>query len=121
MSMVNCPGCNEKADTKGITCPKCGTILEISFMNIFSKNIPTWKRLQLIGTALMYIGCGLVLLELFEIIQTYVGSILIGLGFLMYGYSVLTKEKEKDGKRRALIMIALGAVFFIAGVIFVVA
>jgi uncharacterized membrane protein HdeD (DUF308 family) len=120
MAMVNCPGCNKKADDRGKTCPDCGTLLQINLLNVFSKNIPSYMRLRLIGQALMYIGCGLVLLELFEVIQTFVGTLLIGLGFLLHGVSLLNMMKEKEDKRKTFFIIGLGAFIFIAGVVFVI-
>jgi len=69
----------------------------------------------------MYGSAILLFLEFFDIAKTYVGGLLLGIGFFIQGLSIIKAEKAKGykGKSKAKIIMGIGVVIFIAGIIFI--
>lgn len=116
MGMVTCPGCNKIVSDASGKCPNCGYALK---SGAGDRSTPS-GRFKLISSALITVSAVLLFLELFDIARTYVGGMLLGAGVFAHGLSQakLVDDEGYIGKRKVIIIYVLGAVFFIAGIVF---
>jgi uncharacterized membrane protein YvbJ len=81
-----CPKCGGALKSSDKTCPKCGAAI--------GGNQAT-ERIKTVSTAVMTVGAVLIVLDLLDVMKTYVGSLLVGIGFFIY-YFYLRKKSQED-------------------------
>ena len=114
---AKCPKCGGEIGASDKTCPSCGAAVRQRF-----GNRPASEKLKTVSSAVMLIGIALLMLEFLSETKTYVGPILLGVGFVINGLSQLKKAKEEnsDNKRMPMIIIAIGILIMAAGVVFLI-
>ncbi len=107
--MAKCPKCGAEISSSDKACPKCGAA-------VGNKQI-----LKTVSNAVMAVGVVLVILDLFGVIQTYIGTLLIGIGFLMYAVFFQRDVARETGEKKVLILsIIFGGIITIAGVAYLI-
>lgn len=116
MAMVTCPGCKKIVSDASGKCPNCKMVLKATASDW---STPSGK-LRMISSALIVISFILVFIELFEVARTYISGILLGAGVFIHGVSQakMVDDKNYIGKRKIMIIYALGVIIFAAGVVF---
>ena len=109
--MAKCPKCGAEISSSDTACPKCGAAVGKK---------QTAQTLKMVSNAVMAVGAVLVILDLFGVIQTYIGTLLIGIGFLIH--AVFQREVAREtGEKKALIFsIIFGVIITIAGVAYLI-
>lgn len=80
-----------------------------------------YKKLQLASTILLAVGCILLFIETFNVCKTYVGGLLIGVGFLLNALSHKQRAKDEnyEAKNKPLIVGIMAVVLILAGILFI--
>ena len=106
--MAKCPKCGAEISSSDKACPKCGAA-------VGNKQI-----LKTVSNAVMAVGGVLVILDLFGVIQTYIGTLLIGIGFLIHAVFQRDVARETGEKKALIFSIVFGVIITIAGVAYLI-
>jgi uncharacterized paraquat-inducible protein A len=116
MAMVDCPSCKKIVSDSSGKCPNCGKALKTGTADW---NTPA-GRLRIISSVLIVASFVLVIIDLLDIVKTYVSGLLLGAGIFLHGVSQAKMADDKDyiGRRKVIAIYVLGAIFFAAGIVF---
>lgn len=86
------------------------------------KKTPTSKVLHLASNAVMGVSALLILLEMFAVAKTYVGGLLLGIGFLLEAFARMQKNKEgqRDVRDKPFVVLGIAVGIFILGIVFLI-
>lgn len=84
------------------------------------KKAPPYKTLHTLSTVLMAISCLLLLIEMLEMGKTYVGGVLLGIGFLLEAFSRRIKERTEghNPQNKPALIFGIAAFVIVAGFVF---
>lgn len=119
MATTNCPKCKKSVTDTDKTCPHCGANVSLS---LFSKEAPLSRKLHNLSTLIMAISAALLIVEIADIAKTYVGGILLGIGFLLEGVAQGVRDKEEKCtiKSKAKMIMVFALVIMAASVAFLI-
>lgn len=105
MALIPCPECNKEISDKAKSCPNCGYP--------FCRFWPVGERINLWGFVFICLGTLFITLEVFGIFLVRGGTLLFGLGWLMFGISLSARETERRRSRPAAFTIVVIATVII--------
>jgi hypothetical protein len=108
---AKCPKCGCEPGEADKTCPKCGAPVGIK---------PATETIRKVSTAVMTVGAALVVLDFLSVIRTYVGTLLIGIGFIIYAFYQRDLARLSGEKKTLIFSIVIGVIATAAGVAFLI-
>ncbi len=108
---AKCPKCGGELGASDKTCPKCGTP---------AGTTPATEMIRKASTAVMTVGAALVVLDFLGVVRTYVGTLLIGIGFLIYAFYQRDLARVSGEKKTLILSIVIGIIATAAGIAFLV-
>ncbi len=112
---AKCPKCG--GDLSGAadnTCPACGA-------NVSQNSKPSYEKIKTASTAVMVVGCVLVFLDFFGVLKTYIGTLILGIGFLISFFYLRQKGRVtgSSDKKAMILTLIIGLFITIAGIVFI--
>ncbi len=114
---AKCPKCGKDIDSSDKTCPSCGTSVGQGF-----SNMPASVKLRNLSTVVVLMGSALVILDFLNVARTYVGTLVIGIGFILYAFSQRRKAREDASveKKTLVLSFVFGGLVALVGIVFLV-
>ena len=112
---VKCPKCGGEISSLEKACPKCGASTPR-----MSAEKPVSAKLKSLSSLVLIIGSILLIIDFFDIAKTYVGTLVLGIGFIISGLAQRQKNKEEnlDEKKTLVLMLVLGIFILLCGFVF---
>ena len=110
-----CPQCDSDMTQADGKCPNCGS----SARRAANKGVSA-ETLRSVSSAVMLLGSALLILDFLKVAKTYVGAIVLGIGFLLNGLAQMKKARAEKAEslKVPVIIIAAGVFVILAGFLF---